>query len=158
MPDVRHQHDAVSCRDTEQCNEADHRRDAQHAAGEKHAGHAADERQRQVHHHEHGIASAAECQDQQHEQPCDDGDEQDAEPLGGALLAFKLPAVLDAIARRHRHRLRDLPPYVVDDAAEIAAGDVRRDDNPPLDVLAQDHVRPLLAAHIGQQPQRHLAR
>ena len=41
------------------------------------------------------------------------------------------------------------------DAAEIAAGDVAGDHDPPLDVLAQHHVRTLLATDVGEQPNRH---
>ncbi len=74
---------------------------------------------------------------------------------GRALLAFELPAVLDAVARRHGDRLRHGRPDVVDDAAQIAAGDVGGDDDPALHVLAQNHVRPLLAPDVGEQPDRH---
>ena len=90
--------------------------------------------------------------------PAIDADAQDQQPLRRALLAFELPAVLDAVARRHRHRLGHRRLNVLDDAAEIAAGDVARDDDAALNVLAQDHVRPLLAPHVGEQPDRHAAR
>ena len=46
----------------------------------------------------------------------------------------------------------------LDHAAEVAPGDVARDDDLPLHVLAQDHVRPFLAPHVRQQPQRHRRR
>ena len=112
MLDVRDQHDAVAGRDAEQRDEADHRGDAQHAAGQEDAGHAANQRQRQVDHDQHRIAGFAERQHQQHEQAGEHADTEDQQPVRGALLALELAAVLDAVADRHRHRLRDRRPDV----------------------------------------------
>src|SRR5204863_1799363 len=68
-----------------------------------------------------------------------------------ALLALELPAVLNAISGRHRDRLHDGRPNVVDDTAEIAAGDVGGNHDPPLHVLAQDHVRAFFAPDLGEK-------
>src|SRR5438067_9019878 len=46
----------------------------------------------------------------------DHSDEQDPEAPGGALLTLELSPVLDAVSRRHRRRLRDVRPDVVDHA------------------------------------------
>src|SRR5262249_39759801 len=54
-------------------------------------------------------------------------------------------------------RLSDTGANVVDDTAEIAAGDIAGDHDAPLHVLPQDHVRPFLAPDIGKQPDRHLS-
>src|SRR6185503_15414085 len=119
-------------------DEANHRGDAQHAAGEIHAGDAADQREREIDHDEHRIARSAERQHQQHEQTDDHASAPDQQPLGGVASAFELPAIFDAIALRHRHLLRHGSLHVVNDAAEIATGDVARDHDPALDLLAQD--------------------
>ena len=158
MLNVRHQHDAVACRDAEERDEPDHGRDAQHATGEKYARNAANQRERQIDHDDDRITSAAERQHQQHEESGDHSDEQDPEAPGGALLTLELSPVLDAVSRRHRRRLRDVRPDVVDHAAEISAGDVAGNHDPALHVLAQDHVRSFLTSYVGQQADRHLAR
>src|SRR5207248_2448600 len=151
MLNVRHQHDAVACRDAEERDEPDHGRDAQHATGEKYARNAANQRERQIDHDDDRITSAAERQHQQHEESGDHSDEQDPEAPGGALLTLELSPVLDAVSRRHRRRLRDVRPDVVDHAAEISAGDVAGNHDPALHVLAQDHVRSFLTSYVSSR-------
>jgi len=46
-----------------------------------HAGHATDERERQVDHHERGVARVPEREGQQHEQSSDCADEKNGEPF-----------------------------------------------------------------------------
>src|SRR6185503_5640815 len=55
-----------------------------------------------------------------------------------------------------RHGLRHARAYVVDDAPQITSGDVARDHDPPLYVLAQNHVGAFLATNVGEQPDGHL--
>ena len=107
---------------------------------------------------DHRVARTAEGEHEQHEKSRDDADER--EPTSVARRS----ADSRTGRRTRRDTLRASAPSratrgldVVDDAAQIAAGDVARNHDPPLHVLAEDHVRPLLAAHIGQQPNRHRA-
>ena len=126
---------------------------------EEHAGDAADERERQVQHDEPRVARPAKRQHEQHEQagrrPCH---------RGAAAAATR-----SARSRTDRRTPRDSPAasglvratadrIVVDDAAEVASGDVRGDHDSALHVFAQHHVRPLLAADVGEESDRHAHR
>ena len=152
---MRHQHDAVASRDTEQRNEADHRCHTQHAAGEKHAGNAADERKRQVDHHHQGVARSAEGQYEHHEDAGNRGAAEDQQTLAGALLAFELSAILDPVALGHRHLLCHRRLQILDNTAEIASGHVGRHHDPALHVLTQDHVGAHLAPDVGDHSNGH---
>ena len=44
---------------------------------------------------------------------------------------------------------------VLDDAAQVSPGHIRGDHDPALHVLAEDHVRPLFTADVGEQSDRH---
>ena len=51
---VRHEQDAVACCDAEESHEAHQRGDAHDAVGERHGENSADQREREVRHHQHG--------------------------------------------------------------------------------------------------------
>ena len=152
---VRYEHDAISGRDPEQCDEPDDRRDAEDASREEDARDPADERQRQVDHDQHGVPSPAERQHQQHEQAGEHADTEQPQPPRRRLLALELATVLHAIPRRHRHAARDGGADVINHAAQIAAGHVGRNYDAALHVPTKDHVWSLFPAHIRQQMNRH---
>ena len=138
---MRHQHDSVARSDAEHGDEADQRADREHTAAPPHAGDSTDQRERQIDHHQRGVARAAESGV---EQDADSGGDQRAEqqePLSRATGALELAAILDAIVRlgfEHSvHRSLDFARY----GAEIASGDVAGNDDAPLAVLVSDLVR-----------------
>ena len=149
------EHDAVACGDAEERNEPDHRRNTQHSTGEVDADDAADQCEGQVHHDQQGVAWLPESKDEQHEHADDDTCSQYQQSSRRGLLAFELSSVFDAISRRHWHRLRDGRAHVFDDAAQVPAGHIARNDDSALDVLSQNHVRPDLTSHIREDADRH---
>ena len=154
-PDMRHQHDAVAGGDAEQRDEANQRRDGEHAVTQVHADHAADERQRQVDHDDEGVARGPERAEQQ-EEDAGDGAESEAEDEPFCLdLRFELPAVFHAVAVRQRHAGGHTLANVADNGAEVASGDVGRDDDPALAVLAADEVGAAIFRYIGEAAERH---
>ena len=67
------------------------------AAGEEHAGDAANQREREIDHEDRGVARTAEGRHEQHEQSGDYRDEENGETPRGALLALELTAVFQTV-------------------------------------------------------------
>ena len=67
----------------------------------------------------------------------------------GLGFTLELPAVLDAVARREIRLSLDVILNVVDHAAQIAARNVRGDNDLALDVLPRHEVRATIFANLG---------
>ena len=152
--EVRNHHDAVAGGDAEQRDEADDRRHRQHAAGHEHADDAADHGQRQIEHHQQGIARGSEGDEQQQEDADGDRRAQQHQHARSLSRALELAAVFDVVAGRQLHVRRDPPANVVHHAGQVAPGHVGHHHHLALHVLAADRIRRAVVADIGQRRQR----
>src|SRR5437867_2204228 len=147
---------SVSGSNSEYADETDKRRDAHDAAGEKNGQYSADQSQGEISQDEERGAGGVECfkQKKKDHHDCDATVAQD-NPRG-LLLAFKLSAVFNEITRRQIDLFCDFLLCLSDHASQVSTRHVRLHDDPPLDPLAIDEIRPILKTNLGYLTERHL--
>ena len=96
------------------------------------------------------MPQTAERHPQQHENSCDDDGHNDGQSAHGALLVLELPAILDRVAGRQFHLLRDALLDVRHDSAQIPAAHVALHNPASLILLAIDLDGANHLSNLGQ--------
>ena len=150
------QHDHPGFRsDPGEGDEPDRNRDGHVEPHEPHQPDAADQREGQRQHDDHGFGEPPEVEIEQQEDQCQGQRDDDREALFGAFEILELPAPSERIALRQRDGSRDRCLRLGHETAQIAARDVDEDINRQLPVFGADRCRPAGPLDGGNVAQGH---